>query len=50
MKLENLNLTELNAQEMMDIEGGWIQVLAGGLLGLVLYAAYEIGKADAAHK
>ena len=28
MKLENLNLTELNAKELKDIEGGyWIDIL-----------------------
>lgn len=46
--MKNLEFMELNAQELEEVNGGWIHVLAGGVLGLILYAAYEIGKADAA--
>lgn len=27
MNLENLNLVELNAQEVVSVDGGWIEIL-----------------------
>lgn len=46
--MKNLEFMELNVQELEEVNGGWIQVIAGAVLGLLLYAAYEVGKADAA--
>ena len=43
MNLENLNLVELNAQEMKEIEGGfWLELLClviGIIVGVELYNA-----------
>ncbi|WP_296684686.1 class IIb bacteriocin, lactobin A/cerein 7B family [Flavobacterium sp.] len=43
MNLENLNLVELNAQEMKDIEGGFLLELlclvVGIIVGVNLYNA-----------
>ncbi|WP_240482011.1 class IIb bacteriocin, lactobin A/cerein 7B family [Flavobacterium psychrophilum] len=42
MNLENLNLVELNAQEMQEVEGGFvIEFLLGAL---VAYIIHEITK------
>ncbi|BFM41786.1 hypothetical protein CFS9_04270 [Flavobacterium sp. CFS9] len=38
MNLENLGLVELNAQEMEDIEGGFLlEILVGVLIGAIAY-------------
>ncbi|URC12611.1 MULTISPECIES: class IIb bacteriocin, lactobin A/cerein 7B family [unclassified Flavobacterium] len=38
MNLENLNLVELNAQEMEEIEGGFLlEILVGVLIGAIAY-------------
>jgi lactobin A/cerein 7B family class IIb bacteriocin len=36
MKLENLNLVELDAQELKETEGGWIGFVAGLVIGYLL--------------
>lgn len=39
MNLDNLNLVELNAQEMKEIEGGfWLEILVGIIIGAIAYA------------
>ena len=35
MNLENLNLVELNAQEVQEVEGGFWQYVVGALVGAV---------------
>lgn len=45
MNLDNLNLIELNAQEIQEVEGGYIGLVAAlvattGGLGLIAGAAY----------
>lgn len=38
MSLENLNLVELNAQEMKEVEGGfWAELIVGVLVGIIMY-------------
>jgi hypothetical protein len=46
--LESFGVQELDAKEMLTIDGGnpIALLFAGGLLGIALYAAYEIGRAD----
>jgi hypothetical protein len=45
MNLENLNLVELNAQEVQEVDGGWIvQVLEG--LAILATAALMIHEQD----
>ena len=36
MNLENLNLVELNAQEMKDIEGGFLLELLCLVIGIIV--------------
>jgi hypothetical protein len=36
MNLDNLNLVELNAQEVQEVDGGWIAAMLGA------YLAWEI--------
>jgi lactobin A/cerein 7B family class IIb bacteriocin len=36
MNLDNLNLVELNAQEVQEVEGGWIAVVL--VIALLLYS------------
>ena len=42
MNLENLNLVELNAQEVQEVEGGWWQA-ALSILGAAIYIYNEGG-------
>jgi hypothetical protein len=36
MNLENLNLVELNAQEVQEVEGGVVDLIVGLAIGLLL--------------
>lgn len=36
MNLENLNLVELNAQEMKEIEGGFLDLIIGLVIGILI--------------
>lgn len=38
MNIENLNLVELNAQEVQEVEGGWIVPVLRGVAYLALMA------------
>ena len=38
MNLQNLNLVELNAQEVQEVEGGfWAELIVGVVIGLIMY-------------
>lgn len=38
MNLEKLNLVELNAQELKEVEGGfWAELIVGVLVGIIMY-------------
>jgi hypothetical protein len=41
MNLENLNLVELNAQEVQEVEGGFWQWTVSALAGSFLYSVIE---------
>jgi len=45
MNLENLNLVELNAQEVREVEGGFLPILLAAIeIGAACYGAgYAIG-------
>ncbi len=49
MNLENLNLVELNAQEVQEVEGGWWWAVAEIAYEL-LYAPDDVKKGYAAGK
>ncbi len=36
MNFENLNLVELNAQEMKEIEGGFLDLIIGLVIGILI--------------
>lgn len=40
MNLDNLNLVELNAQEVEEVEGGYILAVIGIAIGVYLSLAY----------
>ncbi|MBE5318986.1 hypothetical protein IM793_07455 [Pedobacter sp. MR2016-19] len=48
LKLERFGVQEMDAKEMLTVDAGnpIVLLFAGGLLGIALYAAYEIGRAD----
>ena len=49
MNLENLNLVELNAQEVKEVEGGFIPVLIYAAWGvMILCSAVALGLRDGA--
>jgi lactobin A/cerein 7B family class IIb bacteriocin len=47
MNLQNLNLVELNAQEVKEVEGGIFPVILGciSIIGAGYYAGEKIGRA-----
>ncbi|MFA5210374.1 MAG: class IIb bacteriocin, lactobin A/cerein 7B family [Proteiniphilum sp.] len=45
--MKNSEFVEVDTMELENVNGGFIHVLVGAVLGLVLVAAYEVGKADA---
>ncbi|MEC5165809.1 hypothetical protein RCH18_001542 [Flavobacterium sp. PL11] len=50
MNLENLNLVELNAQEVQEVDGGWVVKLLEGLAivaaGAMMYHERNCGKCN----
>ena len=51
MNLENLNLVELNAQEVKEVDGGiWAEIVAAaGMVGAGCAWAFEKGEAFGRH-
>jgi hypothetical protein len=50
MNLENLNLVELNAKEVKELDGGWVVKILEGLAilasGAVIYHEIHCGKCN----
>lgn len=44
MNLEKMNLVELNAQEVKEVDGGWAHFLAIGAGAAAALAIYQLGK------
>jgi hypothetical protein len=48
MNLDNLNLVELNAQEVQEVDGGfWVEVLVGTLIDQ--WGSFKQGLSDGYH-
>jgi lactobin A/cerein 7B family class IIb bacteriocin len=48
LAMDDMNLSQLNEEELMETQGGLVWFVAGIVVGFIVNVAYDMGKNDGA--